>query len=53
MSWADEPEDDRDLIERGSRVFCVALAIVLALLVAGIVTLPSWLAPLIHGWGGA
>ncbi len=52
MSWADEPQDDRDLIERGSHVFAVALAIVLALLVAGIVTLPSWLAPLIHGWGG-
>lgn len=51
MSWADEPQDDRDLIERGSRVFGVALAIVLAVLVAGIVTLPGWLAPLIHGWG--
>lgn len=34
MSWADEPEQDRELIERGARVFNVALG-GLVLLVLG------------------
>lgn len=53
MSWADEPEEDRDLIEFGSRAFALALLVIVLAVVVAIVTLPSWLAPLIHSWGGA
>ena len=35
MSWADEPEQDRVLIERGARLFSRALAAVV-LLVLGV-----------------
>lgn len=52
MSWADEPEEDRDLIEAGSRAFSLALLVMVLAVVVAIVTLPSWLAPLIHGLGG-
>lgn len=37
MNWATEPEEDRDLVERGARAFTRAVGVAVVLLMAALV----------------
>lgn len=43
MNWTTEPEEDRDLIERGAALFQnAALAVAVGCVIGAIVTLSMW-----------